>query len=95
MREYRAYILGIDGHRFVWAKDFATDHPDDATALDAAKLLTDKHPVEVWDDGRLVAQLSPVAEGVSPELVPSLAFAAISEVVLTASPEKAHAMPGK
>jgi hypothetical protein len=76
MRDYRAYILGIDGHRFVWAKDFLTDHPSDAAALDAAKGLSDKHDVEVWDGGRLVARLSPGGEpgGVSPGLVPSLPF---------------------
>ena len=73
MRDYRAYILGIDGHRFVWAKDYVADHPNDAAALSAAKGLSDKHDVEVWDGGRLVARLSPEGE-VSPELAPSLAF---------------------
>jgi hypothetical protein len=73
MRDYRAYILGIDGHRFVWAKDYVADQPNDAAALSAAKGLTDKHDVEVWDGGRLVARLSPEGE-VSPELAPSLAF---------------------
>jgi hypothetical protein len=74
MRNYRAYILGIDGHRFVWAKDYVADHPDDAAAVEAAKRLSDKHAVEVWEAGRLVAQWSPAADGNLPELAPPLAF---------------------
>jgi hypothetical protein len=79
MRDYRAYILGIDGHRFIRVEDFLSDHPDDAAALNAAKQLTDKHDVEVWDCGRLVARLSPGGEVMSPELVPSLIFAPPSQ----------------
>ena len=47
MRDYRAYILGIDGHRFIKAAGFLSDHPDDATALAAAKQLIDGHDVEL------------------------------------------------
>jgi hypothetical protein len=36
MRDYRAYILGIDGHRFVRVKEFSSDYADDAVALSAA-----------------------------------------------------------
>jgi hypothetical protein len=57
MADYRAYILGIDGHRFVWVESFLSNHPDDAAALIAAKKLIDGHDVEVWDRGRLVARL--------------------------------------
>jgi hypothetical protein len=83
MRDYRAYILNIDGHRFVWAKEFPNSHPSDAAALNAAKQLTDKHDVEVWEGSRLVAKLSPgegsglvarlspAEEGLSPQLAPS------------------------
>ena len=83
MRDYRAYILNIDGHRFVWAKNFPNSHPSDAVALNAAKQLTDKHDVEVWEGSRLVARLSPgeggglvarlspAEEGLSPQLAPS------------------------
>jgi hypothetical protein len=79
MREYRAYIVGIiDDHRFVRIKEFLSDHPNDAAALNAAKLLTDKHDVEVWDCGRLVARLSPDGVFLSPELAPSLVIAAQS-----------------
>jgi hypothetical protein len=72
MGDYRAYILGIDGHRFVWVSDFKTDYRDDAAALDAAKGLSDKHNVEVWDGGRLVALLSPSGNELPPALAPSL-----------------------
>lgn len=70
MRDYRAYILGIDGHRFIKVKDFLSDQPDDAAALGAAKKLVDGHDVELWDCGRLVARLSPNGEVASPELAP-------------------------
>ena len=70
MGDYRAYILGIDGHRFVKVKEFASDLPDDAAALGAAKQLVDGHDVELWDCGRLVARLTPDGESVSPELAP-------------------------
>jgi hypothetical protein len=79
MRDYRAYILGIDGHRFVKVKEFLSDQPDDATALSAAKQLADGHEVELWDCGRLVARLSPDGEVTSPELAPFMVSAALSE----------------
>ncbi len=78
MRDYRAYILGVDGHRFILVKDFSNDYPDDAAALSAAKRLTDVHDVEVWDGGRLVAQFSPSTEATSSGF-PPLAPAAPSE----------------
>nr|HEV8011969.1 hypothetical protein [Bradyrhizobium sp.] len=57
MPDYRAYILGVDGHRFVFVESFLSNHPDDAAALMAAKKLIDGHDIEVWDRGRLVARL--------------------------------------
>jgi hypothetical protein len=74
MRDYRAYILGIDGHRFLKAAGFLSAHPDDTTAIAAAKQLIDGHDVELWDGSRLVARLSP--EGVEAPLVPSLVISA-------------------
>jgi hypothetical protein len=71
MRDYRAYILDIDGHRFIKAAEFLSDHPDDATAMKAAEQLVDGHDVEVWDCGRLVARFSPNGEEKSPDLAPS------------------------
>jgi hypothetical protein len=79
MRDYRAYILGIDGHRFVKVKDFLSDQPDDAAALSAAKPFAHGHEVELWDCGRLVARLSPDGEVVSPELAPFMASAGLSD----------------
>lgn len=73
MPDYRAYILNVDGHSFVRA-GFLSNHPDDAVAIAAAKKLTDKHDVEVWDRGRLVARLSPGGELLSAKLAPSLIF---------------------
>jgi hypothetical protein len=73
MPDYRAYILGIDGHRFVWVEDFRSDHANDAVALEAAKALSDQHEVEVWDGGRLVACLTPAESAASPGLVPASA----------------------
>jgi hypothetical protein len=53
MPDYRAYILGGEGHRFLRVAEFSRDHADDATALCAAKKLIDgQHDVEVWDGGR-------------------------------------------
>jgi hypothetical protein len=79
MHDYRAYILGDEIHRFIWVEGFLSDHPDDAAALNAAKEISDKHDVEVWEGGRLVARLSPGGKIMSPELAPSLVFAAPSD----------------
>jgi hypothetical protein len=57
MPDYRAYILGGEGHRFRLAPGFAKDHINDAAALSEAKKLIDNYDVEVWDAGRLVARL--------------------------------------
>jgi hypothetical protein len=60
MPDYRAYILGGEGHRFAIVAEFPRDHADDSTALLAAKKLIDGHDVELWDGGRLVARLDHV-----------------------------------
>jgi len=60
MPDYRAYILGGEGHRFLRVVEFSRDHADDATALSAAKKLIDGHDVELWDGGRLVARIGHV-----------------------------------
>jgi hypothetical protein len=65
MPVYRAYIIGIDGHRFVRAELFG-NHPDDAAAIAAAKKLIDGHDVELWDRSRFVARFSPDGEGSRP-----------------------------
>jgi hypothetical protein len=89
MRDYRAYIFGIDGHRFIRVKDFLSDYQDDAAALNAAKQLTGKHDVEVWDCARLVVRLSPGGEVMlSPGLVPSLVFPSNTEKESVELPEQ-------
>jgi hypothetical protein len=57
MPDYRAYILGRPGHRFLKVTEFSGDHADDAAALREAKKLIDGYDVELWDGGRLVARL--------------------------------------
>jgi hypothetical protein len=76
MRHCRAYILSFDGHRFIWAGEFLSNHPDDATAMEAANVLVDRHDVELWECARLVARFSRDGEIWSPELAPSLAISA-------------------
>lgn len=56
MREYRAYVFGTDGHRFLKLDQFASDYPDDAAAMKAAERFVEGHDVELWDCGRLVAR---------------------------------------
>jgi hypothetical protein len=55
MPEYRAYIVGRDGH-------FTGFEPllcgDDAHAIEKAKRLVDDHDVELWSGERLVTRLS-------------------------------------
>jgi hypothetical protein len=58
MSDYRAYIFGMDGHRFIKADKFLSDHPDDTAAMKAAERLADRHDVELWDSGRLVARFA-------------------------------------
>jgi hypothetical protein len=77
MPNYHAYIIGENGTHFMKA-DFLTNHPDDASAVEAAKLLG--HEIELWDCGRLVARFSPDGEVWSPGLAPS----AIDQEVLPA-----------
>jgi hypothetical protein len=76
MRDYRAYIFGIDGHRFLRVAEFLSNHPDDATALEASKLLVDGHDVELWDGNRLVARFSANGEVRLPELALSSVISA-------------------
>ncbi len=62
MSDYRAYIVGIDEHfDFVRVK-FLHNHPDDATAIEAAKQLVDDRDIELWDRDRFVGRFSPEAK---------------------------------
>jgi hypothetical protein len=56
MPDYRAYIIGIDGH-FI-RTEFLNRHADDTAAIEAARLLVDGHDMELWDRDRLVIKLA-------------------------------------
>ena len=53
MAEYRAYIIGVDGH-FVRAVEILC--PDDDAAKEYAKSLVDGHDVELWQGERKIAK---------------------------------------
>jgi hypothetical protein len=52
MPEYRAYIVGSDGH---FKEAVHLNCPNDETAKDYAKHLVDGHDVELWQYARKVA----------------------------------------
>ena len=54
MPEYRAYILGSDGHFY---RAVPLDCADDAEAMERAKQLLDGHDIELWQLDRKVARL--------------------------------------
>jgi hypothetical protein len=62
MPDYRAYIVGIDGHFNSIRTEFLHNHPDDTTAIETAKQLADDHDIELWDRDRLVGRFSPEAK---------------------------------
>jgi len=62
MPDYRAYIVGADGSFNSIRTDFLHNHPDDATAIEAAKQLVDGHDIELWDRDRFVGRFSPEAK---------------------------------
>jgi hypothetical protein len=55
MAEYRAYIVGVDGH-FIDFEPLICD--DDDGAIEKAKRLVDGHDVELWRGERLVIRLT-------------------------------------
>jgi hypothetical protein len=59
MTDYRAYIC--NGPFNSIRTEFLHNHPDDATAIAAAKQLADDHDIELWDRDRFVGRFSPVA----------------------------------
>jgi hypothetical protein len=52
--EYRAYLVGQDGH-FVGCEPIVCG--DDSEATEKAKRLVDGHDVELWNGPRLVLRL--------------------------------------
>jgi hypothetical protein len=53
MPDYRAYLIGSDGHFY---KSIVLEAPDDAAAIFSAKNLVDGHDVELWQRDRKVAK---------------------------------------
>jgi hypothetical protein len=51
MAEYRAYVIGADGH-FIRAVELVC--PDDDAAKECAKQLVDGHDIELWAGDRKV-----------------------------------------
>jgi hypothetical protein len=56
MAEYRAYIIGVDGH-FIRAVELLC--PDDDTAKEYAKQLALAHEVELWQGPRQIEKFRP------------------------------------
>jgi hypothetical protein len=54
MAEYRAYLVGRDGHS---KQAFDLEAADDAEAINKARQYVDGHDVELWQLGRRVIQL--------------------------------------
>jgi hypothetical protein len=53
MPDYRAYLVGSDGH--FW-KSITLEVPDEAAAIAAAKQLVDGHDVELWQRDRKIGK---------------------------------------
>lgn len=56
MREYRAYVVGPDGH-YVDRFDLVCE--DDHAARQRARALVDGHAVELWREQSLIASFQP------------------------------------
>jgi hypothetical protein len=55
MPDYRAYIIGQDGHFL--SGEILSECADDEAAEKAAQKLVGGHHVELWDSSRLVIRL--------------------------------------
>ncbi|TPQ34764.1 hypothetical protein C2U70_16470 [Bradyrhizobium guangdongense] len=64
MKEYRAFLLGQDGHIFDAAGFEASDDED---ALQKAQSLVDGCDVEIWQLARKVGAIRAVANGLASE----------------------------
>jgi hypothetical protein len=60
MPDYRAYI--VDGPFNSIRTEFLHNHPDDATAIEAAKQLVVGHEIELWNGDRFVGRFAPEAK---------------------------------
>lgn len=70
MGEYRAYVVGLDGH-FVSFEGFTCG--DDGEAIAKAQRLLDGHDVELWSGERFVRRLKAAenhdGEAISHEII--------------------------
>lgn len=57
MRVYHFYFIGKNGH--IDGPPASYDLPSDGDAIKEAKQLVNGHDIEVWQDARLVAYLTP------------------------------------
>jgi hypothetical protein len=60
MPEYRAYIIGPDGH---FQSSIPLECADDAQAIAAAKQQLGDHDVELWQGDRIVAKFEHKPKG--------------------------------
>jgi hypothetical protein len=57
MQDYRAYMIGRDGHI---ERRIDLNCPDDEAAKERAKQLVDGYAVELWHLGRQIATFEPL-----------------------------------
>jgi hypothetical protein len=60
MLEYRVYIIGADGH---FQRSINLVCADDAEASETTRKLLDRHDVELWQGGRMVAKFEHTPKG--------------------------------
>jgi hypothetical protein len=66
MPEYRAYLVGADGH-FVGYEPLVC--ANDSEAIEEAKRFSNRHPVELWSGATLVSRIgSPRPDAVTHEI---------------------------
>jgi len=53
MADYRAYVIGGDGH---FVRVIPLDCPDDSEAIEATKQYIDGHDIELWLRDRLIVK---------------------------------------
>ena len=59
MAEYRAYVVGSDGH---FIDSFVLECADDTEAMERAKQLVDGHDVELWQLARKITVFKRILE---------------------------------
>jgi hypothetical protein len=57
MAEYRVYVIGPDGH-FATSRNFVRE--SDEQAIEWAKQMLEKQPLELWTGERMVKNFTPI-----------------------------------